>query len=337
MKALTLRQIKSPLELEDRPDLVPGADEVVVRLKSAALNRRDFWITQGLYPGIDPPVILGSDGAGRVIQTGSELGNFWQDREVIVNPGMEWGETQAFQGDHFSILGLPRDGTFATEVTVPASQLHAKPEHLNWDQAASLPLAGVTAWRALFSQGGLQSGESVLITGIGGGVASAALQFAVAAGANVWVTSSSPDKIERACHLGALGGYDYTSDGWWKQMSNDVGPPNLIVDSAGGSGYASLVNLAAPGGRIVNYGATTGPTEKLDLFKVFWKQLQIQGTTMGSPEDFADMLKFVEEKQIIPLVDSVMPLADGNLALEKMTSSPQFGKYVLTMEQYDDE
>lgn len=331
MKALTLTAIKSPLLLEERASLSPGPEEVVVRVVAASLNRRDYWITQGMYPGIEPPVVLGSDGAGIVARTGSALGNFWEGREVILDPGTDWGDDPLAQSNEFKILGLPRDGTFATEVVVRASQLHEKPWHLNWHEAASLPLAGVTAWRALFSQGKLQDKERVLITGIGGGVATFALQFAIAAGAEVWVTSSSPEKIQRAIELGAAGGFDYTDDGWSKAMSTQAGPPNLIIDSAGGPGYSTLLHLAAPAGRIVNYGATAGPPEKVDLFKVFWKQLRLQGTTMGSPSDFVGMLKFVTEKQIKPVVDAVMPLEEGNVALGMMKSSPQFGKYVLSV------
>ena len=148
MQALTLQQLKTPLVLEDRTDLTPGPDEVVVRLHAAALNRRDYWITQGMYPGINLPVIMGSDGAGVVTRTGSELGNFWQNRDVIIYPGADWGDDESAQGRDFTVLGMPQDGTFATEVTVSASQLRAKPEHLNWHEAAALPLAGLTAFRA---------------------------------------------------------------------------------------------------------------------------------------------------------------------------------------------
>jgi zinc-binding alcohol dehydrogenase/oxidoreductase len=184
----------------------------------------------------------------------------------------------------------------------------------------------------VFTQGSLQSGETILVTGVGGGVATFALQFAVAAGANVWVTSSSSAKIDRAVELGAQGGFDYRDQGWWKQMSKDVGAPDLIVDSAGGSGYGALLNLADAGGRVVNYGATTGPPEKLDLFKLFWKQLHLIGSTMGSPADFTAMLKLVNEHKLRPVVDAVFPLEDGNTAVSRMESSPQFGKYVLTNE-----
>jgi zinc-binding alcohol dehydrogenase/oxidoreductase len=331
MEALTLTAVKAPLELIHRPSLTPATDEAVVQLKAAALNRRDDWITQGMYPGIEPPVVLGSDGAGVVSQTGSGMDNFWEGREVIFNPGLDWGEAPRTQSTGFTILGLPRDGTFASEVAVPATQLHAKPEHLDWHQAAALPLGGVTAWRAVFTQGDLKPGETVLITGIGGGVATLALQFAVAAGADVWVTSSSSEKIARAVELGAKGGFDYRSDDWAKLFSKEAAP-DLIIDSAGGVGYRSLINVAAAGGRIVNYGATAGTPDKVDLFKVFWKQLRLQGTTMGSPDDFAAMLKFVDEKKIVPIVDSVLPLEKGNEALEQMASSAQFGKLVLEID-----
>lgn len=333
MKALILKELRQPLVLMDRPELEPGPNDVVVRLKAAALNRRDFWITQGMYPGIKTPVIMGSDGAGTVVKTGSALGNFWLNRDVLINPGMDWGDSNDAQKAEFSILGMPVDGTFAEEVIVPASQLHEKPSHLDWQEAAALPLAGVTAWRAVFTQGKLKADDTVLITGIGGGVATFALQFALAAKANVWVTSSSQKKIDRAVALGAKGGFNYKEENWTQTLIKESSPPNLIIDSAGGKGYAQLLDLTAPGGRIVNYGATTGPPEKFDLFKVFWKQLRIVGTTMGSPDDFTAMLKFVNHHKLKPVIDSIRPLTDGNTALEEMASSPQFGKSVLSISE----
>jgi NADPH:quinone reductase-like Zn-dependent oxidoreductase len=330
MKTLVLKAIHEPLELVERAGLQARPGEVVVQLKAAALNRRDYWITQGKYPGIRLPIVLGSDGAGVVAECGEGVDAGWLGREVIMNPGLDWGGGQSVQSSSFTILGLPRDGTFATEIAIPAAQLYARPAPLSWEEASALPLAGVTAYRALFSQGGLQRGETLLITGIGGGVATFALQFAVAIGAQVWVTSSSQSKIQRAAALGARGGFNYTSDSWAKECAEAAGPPHLILDSAAGSGYASLVDLAAPGGRIVNYGATAGPPKTLDLFKVFWKQLRLQGSTMGSPADFAAMLALVERYGIKPVIDTTFPLADGNRALAQMERSPQFGKYVLT-------
>jgi zinc-binding alcohol dehydrogenase/oxidoreductase len=329
MKALVLSAIKTPLALEDRPEPSPAAGEAFITLKAAALNRRDYWITQGMYPGIKLPVVLGSDGAGVVASVGANVDAAWRGREVLIDPALDWGDSEAAQSTKFHILGLPRDGTFAEQVVVPATQLHDKPSHLTWQEAAALPLAGVTAYRALFSQGGLQRGDAVLITGIGGGVATFALQFAVAAGASVWVTSSSDEKIARAVALGAQGGFNYKQESWPKEAAAAMPPPDLIIDSAGGSGYAGLVHLAAQGGRIVNYGATAGPPEKLDLFKVFWKQLRLQGSTMGSPADFAAMLALVNEHKIKPIVDATFPLSEGNQAIEQMQKSPQFGKYVL--------
>lgn len=332
MKALVLEEIKRPLALTERPSLEPKHGEVVVRLKAAGLNRRDYWITQGLYPGVKTPVTLGSDGAGVVSQLGVGVDSSWEGREVIIYPGYEWGDCEKVQSNGFHVLGMPSDGTFASEVAVLASQIHARPSHLNWNEAAALPLAALTAYRALFIQGDLRSAETVLISGVGGGVATFALQFAVKAGAKVWVTSSSPRKIQQAVELGAQGGFDYTAESWTKEFVKLAGTPELIIDSGAGRGYRNLVNIASPGGRIVNYGGTAGPPEKLDIFKLFWKQLRLIGSTMGSPRDFADMLDFVGKHNIKPVIDAVFPLTEGNRAVEQMKSSPQFGKYVLEID-----
>ena len=329
MKALVINEPHQPLELQERPDLNPDAGQVVVQLKCAALNRRDFWITRGMYPGIESGVILGSDGAGVVAQVGEGVEEDWLGREVIINPSLDWGDRQACFGDEFTILGLPVDGTFATEIVVPVYQLHDKPKHLNWQEAAALPLAGLTAYRALFSQGGLQKGETILITGIGGGVATFLLQFAVAAGADVWVNSSSQAKIDRAISMGAKGGFLYTDESWPQQMLDAAGSPSLIVDSAAGPTYDTLIDLVQMGGRIVNFGATLGPPDKLEMRKVFWKQLRLQGSTMGSPSDFAAMLEFTAGNDIKPMIEAIYPLEEGNTAIEQMEVSPQFGKYLL--------
>jgi len=330
MRALTLHKVKSPLVLEERDSLEPAAHQAVVKVRAAALNRRDYWITQGLYPHITLPIVLGSDGAGTVVRVGSDMDEQWNGREVVIYPGLEWGSNQAAQEDDFTILGLPRDGTFADEVLVDASQLFAKPDYLSWNEAAALPLGGLTAYRAMFTQGELEAGQSVLITGIGGGVATFALQFAVAAGANTWVSSSSENKLAKAVQLGAQGGFDYSEEDWGQQFVNKAGAADLIIDGAGGPSFENLIRIAAPGGRIVNYGATAGKPKDLDLFKIFWKQLRLIGSTMGSPEDFANMLAFVEEHEIKPIVDTVLPLAEGDTAVASMASSPQFGKIVLS-------
>jgi NADPH:quinone reductase-like Zn-dependent oxidoreductase len=301
-------------------------------LKAAALNRRDHWITRGLYPGVRPPVVLGSDGAGIVTACGKGVDENWIGREVIIDPGINWGDDPRAQGKEFVILGSPHDGTFASEVAVHSSQLHDKPEKLDWIEAAALPLAGVTAYRAVMTQGAIEPGDTVLITGVGGGVATFTLQFALAVAEAVWVTSSSQEKIDRAITMGARGGANYRDSAWADQLAAAGAEPTLVVDSAGGTGYDSLIRLVAPGGRVVNYGATAGPPEKLDLFKVFWKQLRLQGTTMGSPEDFAAMLEFASKHDVKPLIDEVFPLARGAEAIERMKASPQFGKVVLEID-----
>ena len=329
MKAIVLRDLNSKLMLEDREELSPAAGQVVVAIQAAALNRRDYWITQGKYPGINLPVVLGSDGAGIVAKLGTGVSDDWMNRQVVINPGWSWGPNQRFQSNDFQILGMPSDGCFAEEVLVPAEYVHASPDHLNPVKAAALPLAGVTAFRALFSQAGLKPSENVLVTGAGGGVATFAIQFAKAAGASVYVTSSSSEKISNAIRLGATAGFNYRESDWGKQLVAAAGNMNVIVDSGGGPNYAVLLNVAAPGGRIVNYGATAGPAESLNLFHVFWKQLRLLGSTMGSPEDFSAMLEFVTQHKLEPVIDQVLALADANEALDRMSASDQFGKLVL--------
>jgi zinc-binding alcohol dehydrogenase/oxidoreductase len=320
MKALILNEVKQPLVLQERPSPAAGKEQVIVKLKAAALNRRDYWITQGLYPGIHCPVILGSDGAGTA---------YFKHKQVVINPGYNWGDRQEVQSSDFKILGMPDDGTFAEEIAVPQEQLFARPQHLSWEQAAALPLAGLTAYRALFKQGKLQSSQTVLITGIGGGVACIALKLAVAAGATVIVTSSSQAKIDKAMAMGAAGGFLYTAKGYGSQVNEQFGPVHLIIDGAGGDGYGELIDIISPGGTIVNYGATAGIPSKLELRKVFWKQLHLVGSTMGSPGDFAAMLDMVNKHKIVPVVDEVFALSEGNKAFEKMNVSSQFGKLVL--------
>ncbi len=332
MKALVLDAANQPLQFKDVPEPTPGPGEAVVALAAAALNHRDLWIQKGQYAGLKFPIILGSDGCGKVAACGEGVDPAWLGREVIINPGHDWGARPQAQADKFRILGLPDDGTFAELVQAPASALVDKPAHLNATHAAALPLAGLTAYRALFSRAGLQPGERVLITGVGGGAALFALQYAVAAGAKVFVTSGSDDKLERARELGASGGTNYRQDDWDKQLKLQAGGGfDVTIDSAGGDGFLKLIDLAAPGGRIAFFGATRGNPTGFDMRRVFWKQLSILGTTMGSPDDFAAMIRFVEEKKVTPLADHVFPLAEGNDAFAAMESAEQFGKIVLTI------
>jgi NADPH:quinone reductase-like Zn-dependent oxidoreductase len=309
------------------PALVPSA--VRVQISAAALNHRDVWMTKGLYPGVVYPVIPGSDGTGIVVECspGTEE---WAGREVIINPSYDWGTGQRVQGPEFTILGMPRPGTFAEQIIVPVTQLAPKPPHLTVSEAAALPLAGLTAYRALFSRAQLQPGERVLVTGIGGGVALFALQFAVAIGARVAVTSSSPEKISRAKELGAEAGFLYTETEWPGRVLQEFGAIQVAIDGAGGAGYLGLIEAAEPGARIVNYGGTGGNPPSLPIRKVFWNQLSLLGSTMGSPTDFASMTDLVQRHNLRPVVDEVLPMAEGAKAFQKMDAGGQFGKLVLT-------
>jgi NADPH:quinone reductase-like Zn-dependent oxidoreductase len=332
MKALRLDAINE-LSLVDLPEPLPAAGEARVRLKAAALNHRDVWIKHGQYAGLRFPAQPGSDGAGVVESVGAGVEAEWVGREVIINPASGWGGDERAHGGDFTILGLPRDGTLAEVITVPAKQLTEKPGHLSWTEAAALPLAGLTAYRSLFGRARLEPGEKVLISGIGGGVALFALQFAAAHGAQVYVTSSDDDKISRAIELGAAGGFNYTHPGWAKTAAHGHAERlfDVIVDSAGGEGFEALIDLAAPGARVVFFGATRGNPPVLPMRKVFWRQLSLLGTTMGSPADWTAMTEFVSRHRVAPVVSDVFPLERFAEAFELMERSGQFGKIVVTL------
>jgi zinc-binding alcohol dehydrogenase/oxidoreductase len=329
MKANVLEAPDKPLIWKEVEKPTLAAGEALVQIKAAALNRRDYWITVGKYAGLKYPTILGSDGAGIVAEVGSEADTHWIGKEVIINPGYGWGDNPNFQSDDFKILGLPDDGTFAEYVKVQTQQLHSKPAHLSWEQAAALPLGGLTTYRALFTKGKAKEGDKVLITGVGGGTGTVALQFAVAAGCEAWVTSGNDGKIESGTKLGAAGGVNYKTADWAEQLQKLSGGFDVIIDSALGDGFAKLPDICNPGGRIVIFGGTAGNIPQLNGRKIFWRQLQIIGTMMGNPEDFKAMLDFVNEHQIVPVVDEVLQLADADKAIRKMEHSSQFGKIVL--------
>jgi NADPH:quinone reductase-like Zn-dependent oxidoreductase len=331
MRAVQLTAINA-LSIVDLPQPVPVAGEARVRLKAAALNHRDVWIKLGQYAGLKYPSRPGSDGAGVVESVGAGVESTWLGTEVMINPSFSWGDRQQAQSEEFTILGLPRDGTLAEVITVPVVQLAPKPVHLTWPEAAALPLAGLTAFRALFTRAQLKTGEKVLITGIGGGVALFALQFAVAQGAQVYVTSGSDEKIARAIELGATGGFNYTHPGWAKTAAHGHAEHlfDVIVDSAGGEGFESLIDLARPGGRVVFFGATRGNPPEMPMRKVFWRQLSLLGTTMGSPGDWEAMITFIDRHRITPVVSDVFPLERAVEAFELMERGGQFGKIVVT-------
>lgn len=322
MKAVRLHELGGPeqLVLDTLAVPEPAEGEVRVRVRAAALNHRDVFITQGLYPNISLPKTLGADGAGDL-----------DGRRVLIDPLIGWGDDERIWRADSSILGMPRDGTFAEYVCVPRANVYDTPEHLTDEQAAALPLAGSTAYRAVFTRGEVQGGENVLITGIGGGVQTFALLFAVAAGANVFVTSGSDAKLDCARELGAKGAANYKTDPEWnKTLRKAAGHFDMIVDSAGGDTFARALTTVRPGGRVVTYGGTNGDA-KIKMFPVFWNQIDIRGSSMGSPRDFAAMLSFVSQHRIVPVVDKVFPIAEAAQAALRMQRADQFGKIVLSL------
>lgn len=336
MRAVVCRDIGSldHLVFQEVEYPVPSPTEAVVALKAAAINHRDWWIVQGLYARIRMPVILGSDGAGTVHSVGDVGMDEWLGREVIINPSLAWGTDPRAQDAAYRILGMPDNGTLAEYVKVPVASLMPKPAHMSMEEAAALPLAGLTAYRALFVQGRLRSDEAVLITGVGGGVASIALQMAVASGAQVVVTSSSDDKIARAVKVGARIGINTARENAFKQAESDlrgVGGIDLVVDGIGGPLFNELLGTVKPGGRVVVYGATAGNPPMIDLRRIFWKQITVQGSTMGTDENFRAMAAFVEAHRLRPPVDQVFPLINVRQAFERMKDAQQFGKIVIKM------
>lgn len=309
----------------------PGSGEALVKVKAAALNHRDVWICKGKYADIRIGTVLGSDGAGVVESVGAGVDAAWVGRAVVVNPSLGWGANPEAPGPGWRILGMPDAGTFCDYLRVSAENLVAKPVHLSFEEAATLPLAGLTAWRALFTRGRLKAGETLLVTGVGGGVAQFLLQFGLAAGARVYATSGSAEKLALARQAGASGGANYKESDWEKALVKASGPFDLVVDSAGGTGFSKLLDVTRPGGRVVCFGATAGNPPEVSQRKVFWKQLDILGTTMGSPADFAGMMALVESKALKPAVDTVYPFEEGAAAFQRMDAGEQYGKIVLSM------
>lgn len=330
MKSIVLnRALEDKIELAEIEIPNLAEDEVLVRIKAAALNHRDEWCRQGLYPGLKNGVVLGSDGAGVIEKVGEKIEATLIGNEVLINPSNNWGEDARAQAKDFSILGMPENGTLAEFVKVKVDRIHAKPKHLNWEEAAALPLGGLTAFRAVMVKGGLSKGQKVLVTGFGGGVAQFAAQFALAAEAEVYVSSSSDEKLKVAKNLGAKGVFNYTKESWIKEALEQTGGFDLIIDSAMGDTLNNLIKVARPGGKIVFYGATKGNPSSVDARKIFWNQLHLIGSTMGSDEDFVAMLKFVEEKKIKPVLDQIFVPEEAVAAFDRMKAGQQLGKIVI--------
>ncbi len=332
MKAIVLEELGGPdnLKIKEVDTPAPGPGEVRVRLQNSALNRRDYWITIGRYPRTALPCIAGSDGAGTVDAVGEGVDSALAGKEVVVYPAREWGDSEAVSGPDFRVLGMPDQGTFAEYICCPATDVYARPAHLSWEQAAAVPLAGLTAWRAVVTQAEVKAGHTVLVTGAGSGVSTFAIQWASSLGAEVYVTSGSEEKIEKARAIGAAGGISYREQDYHKALRKQAGGFNAIIDSAGGDDVNNLLSTLRPAGRFVFFGATLGvPSTGLEIPRLFFNQTRIQGTMMGSNAEFKAMLDFVGEQKIEPVVDRVLPMDEAVAAHKLLESFGQMGKVVL--------
>jgi NADPH:quinone reductase-like Zn-dependent oxidoreductase len=318
VKAIRIHEDGGPevLRYEDAPDPVPADGEVLLELRAASLNHLDLWVRRGL-PSVPKPRILGADGAGVRVDTGER---------VLINPGIE-------HGDRIIVVGEHTDGTHAELIAVPETQVHPIPDGLTFEQAAAFPLVFETAYRLLVTRASLEEGEWVLVWGVGSGVGSAALAVAKALGARVVATSSSDAKLERARELGA--------DAWVNHASGNVRDEvkrvtegrgvDVVVEHVGKETWETSLQCARVGGRIAVCGATTGPNPPASLHRVWWKQLTIVGSTMGTAADFDGVYRLVAEGRALPVVDRVFPLAEARAAHEYLESGKQFGKVVLAI------
>ena len=331
MRALVLEKTEGPesLVLREVPAPEPASGEVRVKLYTSALNRRDLWITLGLYPDMRLPCVPGSDGAGIVDKLGTGVDPALLNSDVIIYPARNWGDEECAYGPEFRVLGMPDQGTFAEFICVPSECVFPKPPHLSWEQAAALPVAGLTAWRAVVTQAEVKPGQRVLITGAGGGVAGFAIQWCLKLGAQVYISSGDENKIAKAMAAGVTAGVNYHTENCYKQLAKQVGGFDVIIDSAGGDGLNQLLGALKPAGRYVFYGATLrNPAKGLELARLFFRHIRLQGTTMGSPYEFGSMLAFVDRHSLVPAIDRVMPLADAVQAHKMLENYSQDGKII---------
>ena len=330
------------LKVEDVKEPEPGRGEVVLKILCAGLNHLDIWVRRGRQGAqMKMPHILGSDAVGVVAAVGNGVQSPKVGDEVIIDPALSCGRCEfCRQGQQslcasFGLMGLSRPGTFAEQVAVPAGNCYPKPPHMSDEQAGVFALASVTAWRMLMTRARVRPGESVLIHGIGGGVALWALQFAKLTGAEVLVTSSSDDKLSRAAELGADHTINYAKEDVGKRVAEVTSGRgvDVAVDAVGAATWPLDFACVRKGGRIVLCGVTTGATAETDLRALYWNQLTVMGSTMGSAEDFRQMVRAVTANKRRPVMDEDFPLENVRDATERMETGRQFGKIALRVSQ----
>jgi zinc-binding alcohol dehydrogenase/oxidoreductase len=325
VKAVRIHEDGGPevLRYEDAPDPVAGPGEVLIGLRAASLNHLDIWLRRGL-PSAPKPRILGADGAGVVVALGEGVDRFREGDEVVINPGLDEGAR---------IVGEHMDGTHAELIALPAEYVYPLPDGLTFEQAAAFPLVFETAYRMLVTRGGLQEGEWVFVWGIGGGVATAAMQVAKALGARVIVTSSSDEKLARARELGADATINHAEADVAAAVreATDGHGADIVVEHVGEATWKTSLQVAASGGRVAVCGATSGPNPPANLHRIWWKQLTILGSTMGTQADFQAAYELVASGRAEPVVDRAFPLAEAAAAHEHLEAGRQLGKVVLTI------
>jgi NADPH:quinone reductase-like Zn-dependent oxidoreductase len=325
VKAIRIHEDGGPdvLRYEDAPDPEPAGDEVLIRLAAASLNHLDIWVRKGL-PSVPKPRILGADGAGVVERVGPDASGFDPGQRVVINPGV-------ISDGRMHVVGEAMDGTHAELVAIPARNVYPIPDELSFDEAAAFPLVFETAYRMLVTRAGLEQGETLFVWGMGGGVGSAALLIGKALGAHAIVTSSSQEKLARARELGADETIDHATEdvrARVRELTEGRGA-GVVVDTVGDATWKTTLEVAAAHARVVVCGATTGPNPPAGLHRIWWKELTVLGSTMGSAEDFEACLELVTTGRVRPLIDEVLPLADARAAHERLEAGEQLGKIVL--------
>jgi len=330
------------LRYEEAPEpTLAGPNDAIVKLKAASLNHIDIWIRRGLT-GVEIalPHILGGDGAGVIAEAGDQVRNIKTGDAVCLYPPSGCGRCEfCINGREYMcvklrVLGERENGTYAEYARVPARNCFPIPPGLSFEQAAAFPLVYITVWRMLVTNAQLKSGEHVLILGIGGGVATAALQLAAHIGTHIIVTSSSDEKLEKAKTLGAEHGINYKNADFAKEvrrLTNKRGV-DVVVDCVGGDGWIKSLASLAKGGRLVTCGATAGANPPTDIRRIFWNNLTIFGSTLGDRADFREVLNFMEASRTKPVVDQVFSLRDAAAAQKRLEEGKQFGKILLRMD-----
>jgi NADPH:quinone reductase-like Zn-dependent oxidoreductase len=323
VRAIRIHEDGGPevLRLDEVEDPVAGPGEVLVRLRAASLNRLDCWVRQGL-PSVPKPRILGADGAGVVEALGDGVEGFETRQPVVLNPGLD---------DGAKILGEHTDGTHAELIAVAREYVHPLPDGLEFEEAAAFPLVYETAYRMLVTRAGLRVGEWVLVWGVGSGVGSASLVISKALGAQVVATSSDDAKLERARELGADVAVNHASGDVVAAVKEAAGGVDVVIEHVGEATWTRSLQATKAGGRIAVCGATSGPNPPASLHRIFWKQLSILGSTMGTREDFAAVYELVASGRVRPVVDRAFPLEEAAAAHEYLESGRQFGKVILTI------